>query len=85
MHEHDISLEDALHEALHMTNEAANDLASAERDIVGRLPRGPHPVKAYLTAMKAWQRGNIDYSLEGERYASRWSPMIELLRPGARY
>lgn len=85
MTEHGISVREALHEALSITNEAARTITRAEASIRSRLPGGPHPIKDYLNAMRAWQRGNIDYSLEGERYASCWSPVTELLRPGARH
>jgi hypothetical protein len=83
MQERGMSNHEALLCAIDLTNEAADDLARAESRVLARLPAGPHPLKTYFSAMSAWQRGNIDYSLEGERYASRWSPVAELLRPDA--
>lgn len=87
MHERDIDLHEALLVAADLTNEAAHEQLRLSNRIASRLPAGPHPVREYLDAMRAWQRGNIDFSLEGSRYAARWSPLADLtLRsPGARH
>jgi len=79
--ERGISIHEALFQATDIVNDAARDLLRIEQEVTSRLPDGPHPVRTYLSAMRTWQRGNIDSSLEGERYASRWSPLVELLRP----
>lgn len=78
MHEKGIDLREALMQASELTNEAASEQLRATNRILARLPEGPHPVRTYLDAMRAWQRGNIDFSLEGQRYSAPWSPLVEL-------
>lgn len=79
--ERNVSVTEALHQAADIVNDAARELARLEQRIAAEHPDPSDPVRAYLLGMREWQRGNIDSSLEGERYASRWSPMVELYRP----
>ena len=78
MHHEGLDLHEALLLATDLTNQAAQEQLRLSNRLVSRLPPGPHPVREYLYAMRVWQRGNIDFSLEGARYAARWSPLAEL-------
>lgn len=79
--EREMSLCDAVSFARDLVNDCTRDLVAAEEEL--RDVAGAHrkEVEIYLHGMRVWQRGNIDWSLDGERYASRWSPLDELVRP----
>ncbi len=85
MTERNLSVPEALLDATEIVNEAAYELFSVSHRILSQLPPGQHPVRTYLDGMRIWQRGNIEYSLDGGRYASRFSPLAELVNPAARY
>ncbi|MEZ4301812.1 MAG: hypothetical protein R3B70_43155 [Polyangiaceae bacterium] len=76
-----MTLEQAAKEALRMVNQCANDLLDAETELASVPAEHAKATAAYLRGMRYWQRGNVEWSLEGQRYASPWSPMVELLRP----
>ncbi|MBK8257295.1 MAG: hypothetical protein IPK82_32050 [Polyangiaceae bacterium] len=75
-----LNLYQAILFAVDVVNQCTMDLLTAEEELK-QIPSANTPeVEAYLRGMKHWQRGNIEWSLEGERYASPWSPIAELVR-----
>lgn len=57
------------------TNEMIDASAAAQKHF-----GDTEPLRTYLRGLAHWQRGNIEWSLTGQRYAAPESPLVELCR-----
>jgi hypothetical protein len=78
MHNEAVSFEEAVGEIVAMVNRDVQRFGELERSLPSFEPAIGDEVDAYLTGMKDWMRGNVEFSLASERYRSPDSPFLEL-------
>jgi 5-epi-alpha-selinene synthase len=78
MHNESASLEEAVFEIVAMVNRDVQRFLELERDLPSFEPAIADEVDAYLTGMKDWMRGNVEFSLASQRYRAPDSPFLEL-------
>jgi hypothetical protein len=83
MHNESLSFEDAVREVVAMVNHDVQRFIDLERGLPGFEPVIADEVAAYLTGMKDWMRGNVEFSLTSSRYRAPDSPFVELCAPMA--
>lgn len=76
-----LTVRQAVLRATDIVNACTRDLLVAEQELLGTGGTHSQAVATYLQGMKNWQRGNVEWSLEGGRYAAPGSPMVELNIP----
>jgi hypothetical protein len=78
MHNESIGFEAAVGEIVAMVNRDVQRFRELERGLPGFEPAIADEVDAYLTGMKDWMRGNVEFSLASQRYQAPDSPFLEL-------
>jgi hypothetical protein len=78
MHNESISFGEAVGEIVAMVNGDVQRFLELERGLPGFEPAIAAEVDAYLTGMKDWMRGNVEFSLASGRYRAPDSPFLEL-------
>jgi hypothetical protein len=72
------SIESAAQRAADIVNGFARSFLSLERRLPRYEPQLQADVHAYVNGMKTWMRGNVDFSLQSQRFRSSTSPFREL-------
>jgi hypothetical protein len=83
MHNESIRFEEAVREIVAMVNRDVQRFMELERSLPSFEPAIADEVDAYLTGMKDWMRGNVEFSLASSRYRAPDSPFPELSDPVA--
>jgi len=78
MHNESLRFEDAVGEVVAMVNRDVRRFRELERGLPSFEPEIADEVDAYLTGMKDWMRGNVEFSLASRRYRAPDSPFAEL-------
>lgn len=78
MHNESIRFEEAVGEIVAMVNRDVQRFLELERSLPGVPPAIADEVEAYITGMKDWMRGNVEFSLASGRYRAPDSPFLEL-------
>lgn len=78
MHNESLGFEEAVGEIVAMVNRDVQRFVELERGLPRFEPAIAHEVDAYLTGMKDWMRGNVEFSLASGRYRAPDSPFLEL-------
>lgn len=79
MHNESLCFEAAVGEIVAMVNGDVQRFLELEHNLPpGFEPAIAHEVDAYLTGMKDWMRGNVEFSLASQRYRAPHSPFLEL-------
>lgn len=78
MHNEAIGFDEAVGEIVAMVNRDVQRFVELERSLPGFEPAIADEVDDYLTGMKDWMRGNVEFSLESRRYQAPDSPFLEL-------
>lgn len=78
MHNESVSFEEAVCEIVAMVNRDVQRFMELERSLPSFEPATADEVDAYLTGLKDWMRGNVEFSLASQRYRAPDSPFREL-------
>lgn len=78
MHNESVHFEEAVSQIVAMVNGDVRRFLELERGLPGFEPAIADEVHAYLTGMKDWMRGNVEFSLASGRYRAPDSPFLEL-------
>jgi hypothetical protein len=78
------SIESAAQRAADIVNGYTRAFQSLERRLPRYEPQVEADVRAYVHGMKTWMRGNVDFSLQSQRFRSSTSPFKELTIPPAK-
>jgi hypothetical protein len=79
LREHEnLSIEGAVTRAVDLVNDFARAFVQAEQTLPPFRPARRAAVEAYITGLKTWMRGNVDFSLRSRRFRSGTSPYAEL-------
>jgi 5-epi-alpha-selinene synthase len=78
MHNESIGFEDAVGEIVAMVNRDVQRFVELERGLPSFESAIADEVDAYVTGMKDWMRGNVEFSLASSRYRAPDSPFLEL-------
>jgi 5-epi-alpha-selinene synthase len=78
MHNESLSFDEAVGEIVAMVNGHVQRFIELERSLPSFEPTIADEVDAYLTGMRDWMRGNVEFSLASGRYRAPDSPFLEL-------
>jgi hypothetical protein len=81
MYNESLSFDEAVCELVAMVNRNVQRFIELERRLPSFEPAIADEVDAYLTGMKDWMRGNVEFSLASSRYRAPDSPFVELCDP----
>jgi len=73
-----LSVEGAAMQAVNLVNDLTRAFVRAEQTLPPFRPAWRDAVDAYITGLKTWMRGNVDFSLSSRRFRSGASPFAEL-------
>lgn len=78
MHNESVGFDEAVGEIVAMVDRDVERFCELERSLPRFEPAIADEVDAYLTGMKDWMRGNVEFSLASGRYRAPDSPFLEL-------
>lgn len=81
MHNESLAFDEAVGEIVAMVNRDVQRFLELEQSLPPFEPAIADEVDAYLTGMKDWMRGNVEFSLASSRYRAPDSPFVELCDP----